>query len=173
MKLNTSYNFTGNSNTSCNRLRKYLPPHSKLIKDIKYNINIYIYIYIYKYSLLSILFLMVAVVTGCLLEILYVGLNFFVCSRSLTKKRFLWHSRGRKAFPWVMRMSRLWRSGDFLSSESHRKPIFLVDNSMIICANVQEILKFVVAVLSPNKKFLSFVFIYCKPVKGTMMKLCF
>ncbi len=85
----------------------------------------YFFAPLYKYSLLSILFLMVAVVTGCLLEILYVGLNFFVCSRSLTKKRFLWHSRGRKAFPWVMRMSRLWRSGDFLSSESHRKPIFL------------------------------------------------
>ncbi len=27
----------------------------------------------------------VAVVTGCLLEMLYVGLNFFVCSRRLKK----------------------------------------------------------------------------------------
>ncbi len=29
---------------------------------------------------------MVAVVNGCLLEILYVGLDFFVCSRRLTKR---------------------------------------------------------------------------------------
>ncbi len=67
----------------------------------------------------------------------------------------------------------LWRSGDFLSSESHRNPIFLVDGIIELCINVQEILEFVVAVQSPNKKLISSVFIYGKPVKGTLMTFCF
>ncbi len=33
-----------------------------------------------------------------------------------------------------MRMSRLWRSGDF-----HRKTVFLVDSIIDLCVNVQEI----------------------------------
>ncbi len=61
-------------------------------------------------------------------------------------------------------MSCLWRSGDFLSSESHCKPVFLVDSIIESCVNVQEILEFVITVLSPNKKFLSSVLIFGKPV---------
>ncbi len=59
----------------------------------------------------------------------------------------------------------MWRSGDFLSLESHCKPVFLVDSIIELCVNVQEISDFVVAVLSPNKKFLSSVFIYGKSVR--------
>ncbi len=58
-------------------------------------------------------------------------------------------------------------------NESHRKPVFLVDSIIALCINVQEILEFVVAVLSPNKKLFSSVLIYGKPVKGTTMKFCF
>ncbi len=32
----------------------------------------------------------------------------------------------------------LWRPGDFLSSEPHRKPVFLVDSIIELCINVQE-----------------------------------
>ncbi len=38
---------------------------------------------------------------------------------------FLWHAgRTKEELSGVMRMSRLWRSGDFLTSESHRKTVF-------------------------------------------------
>ncbi len=49
----------------------------------------------------------------------------------------------------------------------------IVNPSSELCIIVQEILEFVVAVLSPNKKLFSSVFIYGKPVKGAMMKFCF
>ncbi len=101
---------------------------------------------------------MVAVVTGCLIEILYVGLDFFVCSRRLTK-RFLWHFRGEWAFQ-GSGSNFLWKSGDFLSSESYRKSVVLVDSIIELCINVQDILEFVVTVLSPNKKFLSSVYLW-------------
>ncbi len=60
------------------------------------------------------------------------------------KKWFLLHSRGEMAFQ-GLGSHFLWRSGDFLSSESHRKPVFLVDSIIDSCINVQEILEFVVA----------------------------
>ncbi len=41
-------------------------------------------------------------------------------------------------------MSFPWRSGDFLSSDPHRKPVFLVDSIIELCINVQEILEFAV-----------------------------
>ncbi len=38
---------------------------------------------------------------------------------------FLWHAgRTKEELSGVMRMSRLWRSGDFLTSESHHKTVF-------------------------------------------------
>ncbi len=46
--------------------------------------------------------------------------------------------------PKVIRMSFPWRSGDFLSSDPHRKPVFLVDSIIELCINVQEILEFAV-----------------------------
>ncbi len=42
---------------------------------------------------------------------------------------------------------------------SNRKSVFLVDSIIELCINVQEILEFVVAVLSPNRKFLSSVYL--------------
>ncbi len=114
---------------------------------------------------------MVEVVTGCLLEILYVGLDLFFCSKRLTKMVPMAFQR-MKAFQ-GSGSNFLWRSGDFISSEFYRKPIFLVDGIIELCINVQEILEFVVAVLSPNKKLISSVFIYGKPVKGTLMTFCF
>ncbi len=54
----------------------------------------------------------------------------------------------------------LWRPGNFLNSESHRESVFLVDSIIELCINVQEILEFVVAVLSPNRKFLSSVYLW-------------
>ncbi len=41
-----------------------------------------------------------------------------------------------------------------------------VDYVSNLCITVQEILEFLVAVLSPNKKFLSSVFIYGKPIRN-------
>ncbi len=54
----------------------------------------------------------------------------------------------------------LWRPGDFLSSEPHRISVFLVDSIIELCINVQEILEFVVAVLSLTRKFLSSVYLW-------------
>ncbi len=105
---------------------------------------------------------MVAVVTCCILEIPYVGLDFFICFRRLTK-RFLWHFRGERAFQ-GSGSNFLWRSGDFLSSESHRKSVFLVECIIELCINVQEILEFVVAVLYPNTKFLASVYLWSSQV---------
>ncbi len=56
----------------------------------------------------------------------------------------------------------LWRSGERLSTYN----CSFVDYVSDLCVTVQEILEFVVAVLSPIKKFLSSVFIYGKPVRN-------
>ncbi len=41
------------------------------------------------------------------------------------RSAFLWHAgRMKEELSGVMRMSRLWRSGDFHNSESHRKTVF-------------------------------------------------
>ncbi len=48
-----------------------------------------------------------------------------------------------------------------------------VDSIIKLYVNGQKILEFVVTVLSPNKKLISSVFIYGKPVNGTTMKFCF
>ncbi len=100
---------------------------------------VYIFIYIKIWSLEYIVF-MVAVVTGCLLEILYVGL---VLLQEINKTVPLWHFRGERAFQ-GSGIHLIWRPGDFLSSEPHRKPVFLVDSIIELCINVQEILEFVV-----------------------------
>ncbi len=103
----------------------------------------------------------VAVVTGFLLEILYVSLNFFVCSRRITKNGSYRITEDERTFQ-GSRSHFLWRSGERLSTYNFP----FVDYVSDLCITVQEILEFVVGVLSPNKKFLSSVFIYGKPVRN-------
>ncbi len=49
----------------------------------------------------------------------------FLAREETQRSAFLWHTgRTKEELFGVMRIARLWRSGDFLSSESHHKTVF-------------------------------------------------